>query len=411
MAIKLIHVSDIHFGSGESHGRLNPLTGLNIRFEDFVLALRKAVDFAIESGADVFLFSGDAYKTAAPEPIHQQAFAEQLNRLSKAEIPTILLVGNHDQILRGGASHSMSVFHSLEIPGVIVIQEPRLIKIDTAKGPLQIIGMPHVTKHLLLTQEKYANCSPVEIDKLLVKLVGAILEDLYDQLDETVPAVATAHMMIDSARAGAEQELMIGYSTSFPLSFWLNSKLDYVALGHVHGHQILHAERPLVAYAGSIERVDFGEEFEDKGFLEIDIERGNVNWRFHSISPRCFITVDCDLTDSSDLTADLLEHCSAKILDGAVVRVRYKISQNRTGELSEEHVRKRLSHVLSLRLKPQFVANERPRRHPEITEKSVLQPLVALEKFLTDKYPDCKEALIARAEKLMSESAEDESNL
>ena len=66
MPIQLIHVSDIHFGSGESHGRVNPKTGLNIRFEDFVQALAKTVDFAIEKKVDVFLFSGDAYRNASP---------------------------------------------------------------------------------------------------------------------------------------------------------------------------------------------------------------------------------------------------------------------------------------------------------------------------------------------------------
>lgn len=411
MAIKLIHVSDIHFGSGESHGRVNPHTGLNVRFEDFVAAFRKTVDFAIENKADVFLFSGDAYKTASPEPVQQKAFAEQLKRLSLAKVPTILLVGNHDQILRGGASHSMSVFQSLEVPGVIVIQEPKLITIETQHGPLQIVGMPHVTRHLLLTQEKYSAYSATEIDKVLVKFVGAILEEMYEQLDEKIPAVATAHVMIDCARAGAEQELMIGYSSSFPLSFWLNPKLDYVALGHVHGHQVLHKEHPVVAYAGSIERVDFSEEFEDKGFVEANIERGSVFWKFHSISPRNFITIDCDLSNSVDITRDLLKQCADKISDGSVCRVRYKISQARMAELSEDDLRNQLSNALSLRLKPQFVENERPRRHPEITEKSVLQPLVALDKFLSEKYPEYKEPLLARAEKLMAESVEDEGNL
>ena len=62
MTINLIHVSDIHFGSGESHGRLNPETGLNVRFEDFVAALTKVVDYSIEQQCDIFLFSGDAYR-------------------------------------------------------------------------------------------------------------------------------------------------------------------------------------------------------------------------------------------------------------------------------------------------------------------------------------------------------------
>ncbi|MDJ0561406.1 MAG: exonuclease sbcCD subunit D, partial [Microcystis sp. M53599_WE4] len=34
--IKILHLSDIHMGSGFSHVRLNPKTGLNTRLEDFM---------------------------------------------------------------------------------------------------------------------------------------------------------------------------------------------------------------------------------------------------------------------------------------------------------------------------------------------------------------------------------------
>src|SRR5271154_5274561 len=100
MPIKLIHVSDIHFGSGESHGPVNPESGLNVRFEDFVTAFEKVVDYTIANRADVFLFSGDAYRNALPEPIYQKTFAIYLKRLSDAGVKTILLVGNHDQVLK-----------------------------------------------------------------------------------------------------------------------------------------------------------------------------------------------------------------------------------------------------------------------------------------------------------------------
>lgn len=407
MSIKLIHVSDIHFGSGESHGRLNPETGLNVRFEDFSRAFEKVVDFAIANEADVFLFAGDAYKTASPEPVQQKAFASQLRRLSAAKIPTILLVGNHDQILKGGSSHSMSVFQSLEVPAVEVIHSPRLLKVETKNGVLQIVGMPHITRHLLITQEKYAGLSAAELDRILVKLASEILQDLYGQLDEKLPAVATAHMMTDTARAGAEQELLVGYSMTFPLSLLIDEKLDYVALGHVHGHQVLRQERPVIIYSGSLERVDFGEEGEDKGFIEVDIERANVKWKFHSINPRPFITLECDLTESENPTADLILQAKEKARQGSVFRIKYKIQDLRLPELDEDQVRKALPEVLSLRFKPQLLSTERPRRHPEINEKSVLQPLAALGKFLDEKAPESKEALIKRAEQLISRHEKD----
>ncbi len=409
MPTKLIHVSDIHFGSGESHGRLNPASGLNVRFEDFAAAFSRVIDFTIDNKADVFLFSGDAYRNAAPEPVYQQAFARQLKRLSDARIPAVLLVGNHDQILRGGASHSMSVFQSLEVPGLTVLETPQLIVLDTAKGKLQIIGMPHVTRHILMTHEKYSQLSAAQIDKVLVKHVGEILADFCNQLDPQLPAVLTAHMMMDTARAGAEQELMVGYSMTFPLEFLIDERIDYVALGHVHGHQILRAEKPLIAYAGSLERVDFGEEFEDKGFLELDITRGAVSAKFHSISPRPFLTIEVDLTNIDDPTDHLILQASKKVPDGAVLRIKYRIQQSRLVEVDEQRVRNSLSNVLSLRFKPEIVFAERPRRMPDVNESAVLQPLQALEKYLNEVSPDEKDSLMARASSLITKLEQEES--
>lgn len=410
MPIKLIHVSDIHFGSGEGHGKLNPKSGLNVRFEDFSTALARTVDYTLESNADIFLFSGDAYKNASPEPVYQQAFARQLKRLSLAKIPTILLVGNHDQILKGGASHSMSVFQSLEVPGVTVLETPQLLTLKTKHGKLQLIGMPHVTRHLLMTHEKYSEFSAKEIDRVLVKHVAEILSDFYDQLDPKLPSVLTAHMMTDNARAGAEQELMVAYSMTFPLEILIDQRLDYVALGHVHGHQILRKEKPLIAYAGSLERVDFSEENEDKGFLEVDIERGSASLAFHSISPRPFITIEKDLRQAENPSDELFAFAKARAKDGAVFRIKYKIQQNRLPELDEDRIRASLPELLSLRFKPELIFNERPRRMPEINEKAVLQPLHALEQYLSQSAPENKDALMERARKLIAKTEQPDSN-
>ena len=51
------------------------------------------------------------------------------------------------------------------------------------------------------------------------------------------------------------------------------SQFDYVALGHIHKHQIL-GNNPLVVYSGSMQRIDFGEERDDKGFCVIDLDPG-----------------------------------------------------------------------------------------------------------------------------------------
>jgi exonuclease SbcD len=99
--VSVLHLSDIHMGSGFSHGRLNPETGLNTRLEDFVHSLSLCIDWAIAEPADLVLFGGDAFPDATPPPLVQQAFAGQFRRLADAGIPTVLLVGNHDQHAQG----------------------------------------------------------------------------------------------------------------------------------------------------------------------------------------------------------------------------------------------------------------------------------------------------------------------
>ena len=49
--ISVLHLSDIHMGSGFAHGCLNPETGMNTRLEDFVATLGRCVDRAIASPA------------------------------------------------------------------------------------------------------------------------------------------------------------------------------------------------------------------------------------------------------------------------------------------------------------------------------------------------------------------------
>ena len=69
---------------------------------------------------------------------------------------------------------------------------------------------------------------------------------------------------------------------------------DYVALGHIHKTQVLNTEPPVV-YAGSLERLDFSDEEQEKGFYIVDIDvqngRKHVDYEFHPIDARQFLTI------------------------------------------------------------------------------------------------------------------------
>src|SRR5262249_35786732 len=187
------------------------------------------------------------------EPIYQMMFARELKRLSDAGIECILLVGNHDQILKSTASHAMSVFQSLEVPRLRIIDRPIKIEVDTTNGACQLIGVPYVTRHQLMTLESYGSLSPAQLDREIIARIDDLLKGLYDQLDPALPAVVTAHMTVDRAVAGIEQELLVGYTLTFPADIFIDKRVDYVALGHVHKHQIIPDQSPAIVYPGTLD--------------------------------------------------------------------------------------------------------------------------------------------------------------
>ncbi|NLF65986.1 MAG: exonuclease SbcCD subunit D, partial [Chloroflexi bacterium] len=93
--LKLLHFADAHIDIA-NYGRHDPETGLPVRVVDFLNALDQIVERAIAEQVDLVLFAGDAYKDRNPQPTFQREWGRRMIRLSRAGIPTVLLVGNHD---------------------------------------------------------------------------------------------------------------------------------------------------------------------------------------------------------------------------------------------------------------------------------------------------------------------------
>ncbi|HEY9889800.1 MAG TPA: exonuclease subunit SbcD, partial [Candidatus Obscuribacterales bacterium] len=160
--VTVLHLSDIHMGSGFTHGRINPETGMNTRLEDFVTTLSRCIDRAIAAPADLVLFGGDAFPDATPPPLVQQAFASQFRRLADAGIPTVLLVGNHDQHAQGQGGASLCIYRTLGVPGIVVGDRLATHNIATRSGPVQVVTLPWLTPSVLLTRPEMAGLSMTE---------------------------------------------------------------------------------------------------------------------------------------------------------------------------------------------------------------------------------------------------------
>ena len=402
--IKVLHTADIHIGI-ENYGYINPNTGLNTRMEDFLRSFDIIIDHAINNNFDLVIFAGDAFKVQSPNSTQQREFAKRVYRLALAKIPTILLAGNHDLSNRYGEATSMDIYSALKIDYVYVVEKPQFLNIETKNGIVQIIAIPYVSKSALLTNEDYRSKTLKEVEKILTGRIDELITSQILKADQALPIILTFHVGIDQATIGAEKDLMVGKSFSIPLSVVSRKELDYVALGHIHKFQVL-CPKPPVIYSGSIERVDFGEEKEDKGFMVIDLERRNTTFEFIKLPARTFITINVDVTESEDPNHDIVEAIKKKNLKEAIVRLRYTATTNNSHLINDNLIRKYFTDTFFYMIQPNIQDNSPRTRQPELNETVSVDPIQALEKYLVlfPHLEDFKDDLLERAKQLLEVS-------
>ena len=384
--IKILHLSDIHMGSGFSHGRINPDTGLNTRLEDFVNTLSRCIDRALAEPVDLVLFSGDAFPDATPPPYVQEKFASQFRRLVDAQIPTVLLVGNHDQHSQGQGGASLCIYRTLGVPGFVVGDRFAKHHIQTRNGPIQVITLPWLTRSTLLTRPETEGLSLTEVNQLLIERLRTAMEGEIRRLDSSIPTVLLGHLMIDNASYGAERLLAVGKGFTIPLSLLTRPCFDYVALGHVHRHQNLNASNdPPIIYPGSIERVDFSEEKEDKGFVLVELERGKAEWEFCPLPVRPFCTINVDVSNAADPQVALLKAISKKNIQDAVVRLIYQLRSEQLDQIDSASVHRALSQAHTYTIQPELVSQLARPRLPELGASSSIDPIEALKTYLSNR--------------------------
>lgn len=321
-----LHLADVHLGM-ENYGRIDPSTGLHTRLKDFIKCFSFAIDVALEEKVDLVIFAGDAYKNSSPNPTHQREFARQIYRLSEAEIPIVLINGNHDNPVSFGKATSLDIFGTLNVPKAWIVTEPELLNIETKAGPVQVFGLPWPTKNLFLTKEECKNITDEEIIKHLQIRVSKKILEFARMVKPGIPAIFAAHLAAAEAiYSGSERSVIIGNDPVFSNQVLAQKEFNYVALGHIHKFQDLNPDNDIpIVYPGSIERINFGEEKEDKGFCLVNIEKGKTSYEFIPVPARKFVTIDITISEGQDPTNTLIKEIEKCDLAKAVARIFYTL--------------------------------------------------------------------------------------
>ena len=383
--IRVLHFADLHVGM-ENYGKLDPQTGISSRIRDFLDRLDEVVAYAISHDADLVIFAGDAFKTRDPDPTQQREFARRIKHLAD-QIPVFMLVGNHDIPGMAARATSIDIFRTLEVPNIVVGRKIDAQVIETKRGPVFLGWVPFPVRNRLIAQEEHRGASVEELDRAVETLVSGELAELARQAAEhDMPRVLVGHFSVSGATYGSERSVMLGRDLVVQKSALADPAWDYVALGHIHKHQNLTANetpfpRPLppsaksltgegespspvaggfatgegrggglppVVYSGSLERIDFGEEVEDKGFCWLNLARGQTTWEFVRVHARPFRTIKVDAREEDDPTAAVIAKIGERDIEGAVVRVLIRLREGQEAALRRREIERALERAESI---------------------------------------------------------------
>ncbi|WP_240136287.1 exonuclease SbcCD subunit D [Streptomyces sp. MUM 178J] len=251
--MRLLHTSDWHLG--RSFHRIS-LLDAQAAFLDHLVETVHSRD------VDAVLVAGDVYDRAVPPLAAVELFDRALHRLAAADVPTVMISGNHDSARRLGVAAGL-----IERAGIHLRTDPAdcqtPVVLRDAHGDVACYGLPYLEPALVKDEfrtEKAAH------EQVLTAAMERVRADLA-QRPEGTRSVVLAHAFVAGGKpSDSERDITVGGVSAVPASLFHG--VDYAALGHLHGCQTL-SER--VRYSGSPLAYSFSEARHRKTMWLIDL--------------------------------------------------------------------------------------------------------------------------------------------
>ena len=326
--MKIAIVPDLHLNKAIYKGvkdRNDP--SLPFRSVDFMRSFEYIVDHCInELHPDLFIIPGDVYDHPAPSNRVRGMFSSQLQKLTKAEIPVIILLGNHDVFLQ---NHALTDIKELGLKHVKVVEHPSIISYKTSKLLLfpysldveqkKVTIKEEFTKFLAKIKEKDDGTPSLFFGHFSVhgaKMNEYVVDDLLTDTDTDTTTTTT------EIPASAKRDYINKNPNDIKVSDLDKIGAEYVFLGDFHEFQILNTKKCIAIYGGSIEKSDFSEITQKKGFLwydsEAEVEGQMGKCRFIEY-PNCRPMME--LNGTLDVVKKQLDKYNAKDYQDAMVKI------------------------------------------------------------------------------------------
>ena len=256
--MRLLHTSDWHLG------RTLHRADLGAEQAGFLSGL---VDTVRSEGVDVVLVAGDVFDRAVPSVDAVGLYDDAVFRLREAGARVVLTSGNHDSASRLGVGARL-----VDVAGVHVRTRPQDVGVPVLlrdeHGEVAVYGLPYLepeaVRAVLPADPGGSDDLPRGHAGVLGRAMACVRADLATR---RARSVVLAHAWV-AGGAGSDSERDITVGGVGTVGAALFDGIDYTALGHLHGAQVL---RPGLRYSGSPLAYSFSEAGHVKGSWLVEL--------------------------------------------------------------------------------------------------------------------------------------------
>lgn len=263
--MKFIHFADAHLDSPFRGLSFLPSEEFNHIYQAADQSLKRIVDLALAEKVDLVLIAGDTFDSSQPSPRAQLFFAEQVKRLTDAQIQVVMIFGNHDHMKKEDLLVTKTPYFKLLGNG----EKVETVTFETKDGfAYDVIGFSYLNNHI--TRD--------------------MIPDFPEKGQDYTFGLMHAQEKAQSGNVYAP----------FTTSEVQNLNYDYFALGHIHARNNL-SEDPWIVYPGNIQGRHINEMGAKGCYLgEIDERTKKTTIEFKQTSPIIWQAAEINLEDEID---------------------------------------------------------------------------------------------------------------
>jgi DNA repair exonuclease SbcCD nuclease subunit len=283
---------------------------------------------AYEHGAEMLMHGGDLFDQLS-SPDERLAAIRVVTAWARL-MPVVIVRGNHDR-LRDlaylAAIRSDNPVHVIETPKAVVVRGAT------------VACLPWPRKAELV--EALGSVDPLEVQAVAGDAMRAVLRGFSVELQRTTgPRILLAHAELGAAVMDNGQPIAGRCDIELGETDLLGVGADYVALGHIHLHQVIGGQ---LCYAGSPRPTAFPAYTgspRSHGYCLVDVRRGQAPEITHRRTPyRELVTIEASWdTDVGALQGEVglpLVQVSVSAIAGASVRLKYAVTDGHRAAAAE----------------------------------------------------------------------------